>query len=185
VAAAACVFLVASSVIAFNGWPGAGFADRVGNIFVNDEPAQVPWDRAGTAAVATGAGVAAGAVAAAPAGPTFGPGVLLAPDGTALRGRGGGGQTAGGIVATQSGGGGGTIPPVPPEPPDIVKNARTQLAGTVQGTGRGAGQAVRDTTSRVGGAVGGPVGDTVARTGGAVADTVNNVSNTAGSLLHP
>src|SRR3954469_18130025 len=84
VAAAACVFLVASAVIAFKGWPGTGFTDRIDNLFVTDEP-PVAWDRPGTTAVAAGAGTAAAAVAGTAAGPTFGtPGVILGDNGASL-----------------------------------------------------------------------------------------------------
>ena len=188
VAATACVFLVASAVIAFNGWPGAGFADRVDSIFVNDEP-PVAWDQPGTQAVAAGAGTAAGAVAATAAGPTFGePDVFLSPDGTALRGTpvrlpdgqivgvpggGAGGPgtvTGGGGSAT--GGGDGVTGPV-----------QNQVSDTVRQTGSGLSGTVRDTTRGVGNTVGGPVGDTVTQTGDAVGNTVDTVTNTAGSLL--
>jgi hypothetical protein len=183
VAAAACVFLVASAVIAFNGWP-AGFADRVGNIFVNDEP-PVAWDQPGTLAVAAGAGTAAGAVAATPAGPTFGaPGVVLAGNGTAVL-RGGAGAGPGGAIvstlpagAASNGGNGGPGSPLIDTGP-----VRNQVAGTVQQAGSGVSQTVRDTTRTVGNAVGGPVGTTVTQTGNTVGNTVDHVTQTAGGLL--
>ncbi|MDX6697117.1 MAG: hypothetical protein QOE65_514 [Solirubrobacteraceae bacterium] len=190
VAAAACVFLVASAVIAFNGWPSTGFADRIDSVFVNDAP-PVAWDQPGTQAVATGAGTAAGAVGATAAGPTFGaPGVVLGPNGTAVRG---GpirlpdgtivnpGPIAaagpGGVIGAPGSGGGNPI-----QIPQTGGLQRT-LGDTVRQTGTGVGQTVRDTTRGVGNAVGGPAGDTVNRTGNAVGNTVDNVSNTAGSLL--
>jgi hypothetical protein len=185
VAAAACVFLVASAVIAFNGWP-AGFADRVGNIFVNDEP-PVAWDQPGTLAVAAGAGAAAGAVAATPAGPTFGtPGVVLANNGAAvLRGAPVTGPS-GAIVSTlpagaASNGGGGS------GSPGLIDTGpvRNQVAGTVQQAGSGVSQTIRDTSRTVDRTVGGPVGSTVGQAGNTAADTVQHVTQTAGGLLKP
>ena len=70
VAAAACIFLVASAVIAFNGWPGGGIDQSISDLFVNDEPAS----ETGPALVTPGAAVAAGAVAATPTGPVITPG---------------------------------------------------------------------------------------------------------------
>src|SRR5213594_3817524 len=71
IAAAACVFMVASAVVAYNGWPSAGIPNRVNNLFVDDKPA-VAWDVSGTRAVAAGTAPAAGAVASAPTGPPAG-----------------------------------------------------------------------------------------------------------------
>jgi hypothetical protein len=189
VAAAAAVFLVASAVIAFNGWPGTGFADRIDSIFVNDEPA-VAWDQAGTAAVATGAGTAAGAVTGTPAGPTFGePGLLLADDGTVLRG--GPVRLPDGTIARDLPAGSVTIPgtgggaagdgsPVPDVGP-----TRNQLADTVEQVGGNAGHTVRDTTRRAGNVVGGPAGSTVTHAGDTVGGTVDQVTSAAGDLLRP
>lgn len=188
VAATACVFLVASAVIAFNGWPGTGFADRVDSIFVNDEP-PVAWDQPGTAAVATGAATAAGAVGATAAGPTFGtPGVFLGDDGSVVRG----GPVRlpdGTIVSTGPGadGGPGVVvgPPGGGDPPIDTGDVQNQIAGTVQGTGDAVSRTVRDTTRGVGNAVGGPVGDAVTQTGDTVGNTVGNVTQGAGGLLRP
>ena len=38
VAAVACVFAVASAVVAFNGWPNLGIGDRIDSLFVKDRP---------------------------------------------------------------------------------------------------------------------------------------------------
>jgi hypothetical protein len=187
VAAAACVFLVASAVIAFNGWPGGRFADRIGNIFVNDQP-PVAWDQPGTLAVAAGAGAAAGAVAATPAGPTFGaPGVVLAGNGTAVL-RGGSVSGPGGAIvstlpagaASNGGGGDGSGSPLIDTGP-----VRNQVASTVQQAGGGVSQTVRDTTRTVGNALGGPAGNAVTQTGNTVGSTVDHVTQTAGGLLKP
>jgi hypothetical protein len=196
VAAAACVFLIASAVIAFRGWPGAGFADRVESLFVNDEP-PVAWDQPGTQAVAAGATTAAGAVAATAAGPTFGaPGLVLTDDGTAQRG---------GVVRLPDGsqvstgpsgpgtipGTGSGVPAVPgtgslPEVPAVGDgSAQNNVADTVEQTGSGVGRTVRDTTQGVGNTVGGPVGDTVTNTGNQVGNTVDNVTSGVGDVLRP
>jgi hypothetical protein len=188
VAAAACVFIVTSAVIAFNGWPGAGFADRLDSVFVDDAP-PVAWDQPGTEAVATGAGTAAGAVVATAAGPTFGAdGVLLGADGTALTGgpvrlpdgtivTPGTGTAVGPGPLTGTGGGGGAVPSV------NTGQVQNQLADTVRQTGSAVGNTVRETTRGAGNAVGGPVGDAVTQTGNNVGNTVDNVTRGAGGLL--
>ena len=186
-AAAACVFLVASAVIAFNGWPGTGFADRIDSVFVDDAP-PVAWDQPGTDAVATGAATASGAVLASAAGPTFGtPGVVLGGDGTALRGtpvRLPNGTIVNTATGTPVGPGGVTGSPGQVDPPIIDPGqAQNQLADTVRQTGSGVGQTVRETTRGVGNTVGGPAGNAVTQTGNEVGNTVDNVTNTAGSLL--
>lgn len=188
VAAAACVFLVTSAVIAFNGWPGAGFADRVDSVFVDDEP-PVAWDQPGTEAVATGAGAAAGAVAATAAGPTFGAdGVLLGADGSALTGgpvrlpdgtivTPGPGSAIGPGTVTGIGGGGGDGVPVD------TGQVQNQLSDGVRRTGSAVGNTVRETTRGVGNGVGGPVGDAVTQTGNTVGNTVDGVTRGAGDVL--
>jgi hypothetical protein len=196
VAAAACVFLIASAVIAFRGWPGAGLADRIESLFVDDDP-PVAYQRPGTQVVAAGAATAAGSVAATPAGPTFGtPGLVLGSDGTSQRGGvvrlPDGSQVSTGPSGPGSlpgtGSGAPSIPGAPslPQVPSVGDgSAQDQVAGTVQDTGSGAGDAVRNTTQSVGNTVGGPVGDTVTQTGNQVGNTVNNVTQGAGDLLGP
>ena len=66
VAAVACVFVVASAVVAFNGWPHLGIADRIDSLFVKDRPAVA--DSTGPQVVAGTAAAAAGTVAAVPTG---------------------------------------------------------------------------------------------------------------------
>jgi hypothetical protein len=190
VAAAAGVFLVASAVIAFKGWPGAGFTDRVDDLFVSDSPS-VAWDKPGTQAVAASAGAASGAVAGTAAGPTFGtPGVVLRDNGGSLRGGAvrlpGGtlvstGTTGPGTVGPSTGTGNSTgpLPQIDPTP------AQNTVADTVQQTGTTLGNTVRQTTDSVGNAVGGPVGDTVKQTGDAVGSTVDNTTKGVGNLLRP
>jgi len=196
VAAAAGVFLVASAVIAFNSWPGAGFTDRIDNLFVKDSPPAVAWDKPGTQAVATAAGAGSAAVAGTAAGPTFGtPGVILGGNGAAQRG--GTVRLPGGTLVSTGANGPGTVGPANPVAaatqglPQVslpqVGNGQAQntVADTVQQTGSGVSNTVRRTTDSVGNTVGGPVGDTVKQTGNGVGQTVDNVTNTVGGLLRP
>ena len=190
VAAAAGVFLVASAVIAFKGWPGTGFTDRIDSLFVKDAPPPVAWDKRGTQVAAASAGTAAGAVAGTPTGPTFGtPGVILGDNGGARRGGvvrlpGGTlvstGPSGPGTVGTPTIGGGGTLPSLPGTGTGPVQNG---AADTVQQTGSTLGTTVRQTTGAVGNTVGGPAGDTVTQTGNSVAGTVDNTTKAAGDLL--
>ena len=192
-AAAAGVFLVASAVIAFKGWPGTGFTDRIDSLFVKDAPPAVAWDKRGTQVAAVSAGAAAGAVAGTAAGPTFGaPGVILGNDGGARRG--GTVRLPGGTLvstgpsgpgtvgpATGSGqGGGGTLPSLPGPDASPVQNG---AADTVQQTGSTLGNTVRQTTDTVGNTVGGPAGNAVKQTGDSVGSTVDSTTKAAGDLL--
>jgi hypothetical protein len=194
VAAAAGVFLVASAVIAFKGWPGTGFTDRIDSLFVKDAPPPVAWDKRGTQVAAASAGTAAAAVAGTATGPTFGtPGVILGDNGGAQRG--GTVRLPGGTLvstgpsgpgtvtpATGSGqGGGGALPSLPAPDTSPVQNG---AADTVQQTGSALGDTVRQTTGTVGDTVGGPVGDAVTQTGDSVGSTVDNTTKAAGDLLH-
>jgi hypothetical protein len=193
VAAAAGVFLVASAVIAFKGWPGTGFTDRIDSLFVKDAPPPVAWDKRGTQVAAASAGTAAAAVAGTATGPTFGtPGVILGDNGGAQRG--GTVRLPGGTLvstgpngpgtvtpATGSGqGGGGALPSLPAPDTSPVQNG---AADTVQQTGSTLGNTVRQTTGTAGTAVGGPVGDAVTQTGNSVGSTVDNTTKAAGDLL--
>jgi hypothetical protein len=190
VAAAAGVFLVGSAVIAFKGWPGTGFTDRIDSLFVNDAPPPVAWDKRGTQVAAASAGTAAAAVAGTAAGPTFGaPGVILGDNGGAQRGgtvrlpggtlvsTGPSGPASVGAPAT---GGGGALPSLPGPDTSPVQNG---AADTVQQTGSTLGNTVRQTTGAVGNTVGGPAGDTVTQTGNSVGSTVDNTTKAAGDLL--
>src|SRR2546430_17665181 len=81
VAAAACVFVVASAVVAFNGWSSLGIGDRIDSLFVKDRPT-VAFDSSGPQVVAGTAAAAARTVAAVPTGPVgAGPGIGGGPGG--------------------------------------------------------------------------------------------------------
>ena len=189
VAAAAGVFLVVSAVLAFKGWPGTGFTDRIDNLFVKDAPSGGVGDKRGTQVAAVSAGTAAAAVAGTAAGPTFGaPGVILGNDGGAQRG--GTVRLPGGtLVSTGPGGpgtvgsgqgGGGALPSLPGSDTSPVQNG---AADTVQQTGSALGNTVRQTTGSVGSTVGGPAGGAVSQTGDSVGSTVDNTTKAAGDLL--
>jgi hypothetical protein len=185
VAAAACIFLVASAVLAFRGWPGLGLANRIGNLFVNDAP-PVKWNVPGTRAVAAGAGVAAGAVAAAPSGAPFGPGAGT-PDGGPPTDGGPTRSPTGPVVTGGPTDGGGSAastglnpalpcasctPPAPPNPGAAVQQASHTVS-----------QTVRDTTSTAGNAVGGSVGSAVSGAGQSLGGTLDSAGGSAGQLL--
>ena len=182
VAAAACVFVVASAVVAFNGWPNLGIGDRIDSLFVKDRPT-VAFDSPGPQVVAGTAAVAAGTVAAAPTGPVVagpgigggrvGPGANGSPQGGLRSGTsgdlpaGGGTTTAAGSGSGSSGGGTG-LPGVP------------DPRGAVQNTTHDVGGAVSNTTNQVGQTVGGvnqPLGNTVIQTGNSVQKTVTDVGD--------
>jgi hypothetical protein len=187
VAAAACVFVVASAVIAFKGWP-TGLTESIDNLMVNDAP-PVAWDVPGTQAVAASAVVAAGAVAPAPAGPAFGvAGVGLAGDGTPILT----GPTipegtvpAGTIPAavatgTDAGLGSATGPTLP----DLGSGSlRGGVADTARDVTAGTGRTVRETAGVVGGAVGGDLGAAVTETGSGLGDTVERAGAVADGIL--
>ena len=99
VASALLLLAVVSTLVAFNGWPGTGLAESIGNLVV-DEPEGLPADP--PVQVATAASAAAAGVASVPAPGSAAAGGPAAP--TGLTG-------AGVPVAITPGGGGGGPPP--------------------------------------------------------------------------
>ncbi len=97
VASSFLILIVVSTIVAFDGWPGSGIADRIERIVVGGD--ESPSRISGPALVAVDAAPAAAAVAATPAP-------------TAPAGAPGGAPGAGGPVAgiPTPGGGGGTTP---------------------------------------------------------------------------
>jgi hypothetical protein len=183
VAAVACVFIVASAVVAFNGWPHLGIGDRIDSLFVKDRPAVA--DSTGPQAVAGTAATAAGTVAAVPTGSVVtgrgigggggGPGQNGAGRGGSTPGSGGSGDVQAGTGTTTGtgGGGGGNGTGVPD-----AGGPTSGVSGAVQNTAHDVGGAVSNTTNQVGQSVGSvnqPLGDTVSQTGSSVQNTVNNL----------
>jgi hypothetical protein len=162
VASSFLILIVVSTIVAFDGWPGSGIADRIERIVVGDD--EGPSRISGPALVAVDAAPAAAAVAATPA-PTAPAGAPGAPGA-------GGGPVAG--VPTPGGGGGTTPAP-----------AAGGGGGTTGGGGGGGGSltddlsnTTRETTDGVGKTVS-PVspelGKTVSDTGKALSDIVNEL----------
>src|ERR1700704_3443304 len=110
VAAVACVFVVASAVVAFNGWPGSGIGDSIDSLFVKDQPS-VAFDASGPQVVAGSATAAAATVAPTATGPVVtGPGLGGGPLGPGSNGTSGGGSGLGNGTAGDVQGAGGTNP---------------------------------------------------------------------------
>jgi hypothetical protein len=193
VAAVACVFVVASAVVAFNGWPSLGIGDRIDSLFVKDRPA-VAFDAPGPQVVAGAASAAAGTVAAAPTGPVIaGRGIGGGPvgpgtNGSPRDGRAPGSGTSGDVQASVtptgggSGSGGDTSRPGLPD----TSGATRAVGGAVQTTTHTAGDAVSGTINPVGQSVGSvnpPLGNTLSQTGGNIGTTVKGVGDSANTLL--
>src|SRR4051794_15922857 len=81
-AAAACLFVVASAVVAFRGWPVSHGGSDAAQVVRND--ARVPWEVPATRQVGIDAQAAAASVAAAPRGPVATGRSVAARGGTAI-----------------------------------------------------------------------------------------------------
>lgn len=194
VGAAGCLFLVASALLVFNGWPGGGISNPIGNLFVRDAPA-VPFDVPGPTLVARSAGAAASTVAAFPVGPVVGAG------GGSLTPTGGGGgsvfvgttspssgvpaperPTPGGRRTTAGGPAGPALPGLPVSADPIrsgagaaVENDAATVGSAVTAATGGAGAAVERANPSGGGSIRGAgqsAGDAASQTGRALGDTV-------------
>src|SRR6476620_7816157 len=158
VAAVACVFVVASAVVAFNGWPGSGIGDSIDSLFVKDQPA-VAFDASGPRVVA-GPGLGGGRPGPGSSGRSgggSGPG-----NGTA----GNAGGANGAATGSSSGGGAPGVPGVSGLPD--TSGATNSVGGAVQNTSHSVGNTTSGVTNQVGQTVGGanqPLGDTVSQTG--------------------
>jgi len=191
VAAAACAALLASAVISFSGWSGAGIGTRVDGLFVDDS-VPIVYDLPGPQVIAADAVAAAGDVSPIPVGAAFvvpaggGPGgggtpgdgpirgvpVTVGPGGiVTVPGRGPGSGGAGS-------GGSGELPGLPETP------GAGGLGDTITGAGRGLGDTVTNTTGALGNTVA-PVspqlGSTITGTGRGLGDTVTNTTRGLGS----
>jgi hypothetical protein len=164
VASSFLLLAVGSAIVAFNGWPGAGVADDIESVIVDDGPGSRV---SGPAQVAIDAAPAAAAVAAAPA-PTAPAGGALgaapggggpvaraplpAPDGGGGGGGGTTGPTGGGGGGPPGGGGGGLV---------------DEVAGRTRGTTDQVGRTVSPVSPEL--------GKTVSDTGKALSDIVSGL----------
>jgi hypothetical protein len=171
VAAIALVFVIASAVIAFNGWPGAGFARSVESLSVDDRPGSA-WDLPVTTQVAGLAAKAAETVSARPLGPVVSPVAGVVPGSLiALKSSAPSGldeiALGGSTTTSQPTPGGGSLPgggsggrPVLPGLPEIGIAPIDPLPATI-GLGdtiEGAGHGLDDTVSQLGHSLSGSLG---------------------------
>lgn len=189
VAAAACVFVVASAVVAFNGWSSLGIGDRIDSLFVKDTPTAASR-LAGPQGVAGTAAAAAGTVAALPTGPVAAsPGVgggRIGPGANRTPGSGTSGdlQTGGGTAGAAGSGSGGGATGVPGVP--NPGGATSGVGGAVQNTTHDVGGGLSNTTNQVGQSVGGvnqPLGNSVPQAGSGVGNAVSGLGDSAKGAL--
>ncbi len=204
VAAAACLFFFASTVIAFNSWSNSALSDRIESLFVaGDNHRSAAVDAPGPQVVATGA---AAIVARAPSPPR--------PAGTpsAGRERGGPARDVGSsaprdepaVAPVVGGDGSGPVPDRPSGPapsrapktgssdPEVVSKPNDHavapsIGGVVQNTTDTFGNTVQQTTGQFGSTLGGvdqPLGDAVTQTGQNLGNTITYTGQTLGGILN-
>ncbi|HEY1515122.1 MAG TPA: hypothetical protein VGF91_01805 [Solirubrobacteraceae bacterium] len=202
-AGAALMFIVASALVAFRGWPHLAVQPAPGEVVISPRSAR-----------STGPSASARRLAAVVAAPVGGTGTAAAPGarrrggtGAPAAGRRGGNGTVGTPVRTSipvatqagtpaspcatSGCGTPTTTAAPPPSPlqqgqQVIQQVTNTLGHAVTGTGQQVGSVVQQTTSSVAGAVGGsssPVGGAVQQTGSGAAKTVTGVTNALGGLV--
>ena len=204
-AGAALMFIVASALVAFHGWPHVAVQPSPGEVVVSPRSAR-----------STGPSASARRLAAVVAAPVGGTGTAAAPGagrrggtggtGGAGAGRRGGSGTVGTPVSTSipvgtqaatptsscaTSGCGTTTTAAPPPSPvqqgqQVIQQVTNTLGRGVAGTGQQVGSVVQQTTSSVAGAVGGPsspVGGAVEKTGSGAAKTVTGLTQRLGGLV--
>ncbi len=205
-AGAALMFIVASALVAFHGWPHVAVQPSPGEVVVSPRSAR-----------STGPSASARRLAAALVAPVGGTGTAAAPGAGRRGGTGGTGGTGAGRrggngtvgtpvstsvpVATQagtptsscatSGCGTPTTAAAPPPSPlqqgqQVIQQVTNTLGRGLAGTGQQVGSVVQQTTSSVAGAVGGsssPVGGAVEKTGSGAAKTVTGLTQGLGGLV--
>jgi hypothetical protein len=181
VAAAGCLFLMASALIVFKGWPGGGISNPTGDLFVRDQPA-VAFDVPGPVLVARDAGAAAALVNASPTGPVVVAGV---PSGGSSGG-------FGGSLFGGSSGPGRAVPALPARPgggrPPLGVRAPVALPGlpSPDPVRSGAADAVQTGTSTAGstvGAAGGAAGGAVGTVSPSLGQSVGSAGKGAGEAV--
>lgn len=207
VAAVACLFFFASTVIAFNSWSNSALSDRIESLFVGgDKHRSAVVDAPGPQAVATSATGAAAIVARAPSPPR--------PAGTpsAGRERGGPARDVGSSASRDEptvdpvvgGDGSGPVPGRPSGPapsrapktgssdPEVVSKPNAHavaptIGGVVQNTTDTLANTVQQTTGQLGSTVGGvsqPLGDAVTQTGQNLGNTITYTGQPLGGILN-
>lgn len=204
-AGAALMFILASALVAFRGWPHLAVQPSPGEVVVSPRSARSP-----------GASASARRLAAVVAAPVGGAGTPAAPGAGRRGGTGGHGGSGAGPrggsgtvgtpvrtsipVGTQAGtptsscetSGCGTPttaarpPPTVQQGQQVIQRVTNTLGHAVAGTGHRVGSVVQQTTSAVAGAVGGarsPVGGAVQQTGSGAAKTVTGVTQGLGGLV--
>jgi len=205
VAATACMFFLASTLIAFNSWSDSAISDQIQSLFVGDQQSSAAFPPTGSRVVGTSVTAAAASVApvrtARPAESTAAGGpseraTEPGPAGTrdepssapAL------GTDGTGLVSQVSD----TAPAPSPRPvnggshseegPTTSDHAvAPSLGGVVQNTTDTLAGTVEQTTGQLGSTVGGinqPLGDVVTQTGQGLGSTISYTGQTLGSVLN-
>jgi len=208
VAAVACLFFFASTVIAFNSWSNSALSDRIESLFVGgDNHRSAVVDAPGPQAVAASATGAAAIVARAPSPPRAG----RTP--SAGRERGGPASDVGSsaprvdepaVAPAVGGDGSGPVPDRPSGPapsrapktgssdPGVVSTPADHavaptIGGVVQNTTDTLANTVQQTTGQLGSTVGGvsqPLGNAVTQTGQNLGNTITYTGQTLGGILN-
>ncbi|HET6864509.1 MAG TPA: hypothetical protein VFH80_01250 [Solirubrobacteraceae bacterium] len=205
-AGAVLMFIVASALVAFRGWPHVGAQPSPGEVVVSPAPATSGGSPSARRLALFVAGPAIGAAAPAAAGarrlPGAGPGPTATPHGslgrpaTASRpapapaAGGTAGSCAGGCTSVTAQPGSAISVPTPTQPTQpvqqVVKQTTSALGGVLSGTGNQVGSAVQQTTGAVGGAVqpvSPPAAGVVDSAGSGAAKTVTGVTQTIAGAL--
>ena len=206
-AVAALVFIVASALVAFRGWPHVAAATPPGRVVISANrgasAGTLAARRLAFVAGAPGAGGVGGAGGAGGAGAAGGAGRVPSAAGRGLGRPRPPRQTIGAPASTSvpvsgpdgstscaSGCGTAPAPSPPPTPVQRVQQTLSQATNTlgnvVSGTGGRLGSTVQQTTNGVAGALGGPstpVGGTVSKVGSGATKTVTGVTQALGGVL--
>jgi hypothetical protein len=183
-AGAVLMFVVASALVAFRGWPHVGAQPSPGEVVVNPAPTAAAGSTSGRRLAAFTAGPAAGLARprAAP-GPRGLPGRGRAPAATPHQSL--GRPVSASRPVPSAGGGGGTVSACPAGGCGLPAGT-AQPGGAVSGPTQPVQQVIKQTTGALGGVVAGTgnqVGSVVQQTSGAVAGAVQPVSPPAAGVV--